>query len=110
MAFKSLFIAHAPDADPAIHRCSITTGMAHFSAVLIKNQAQALEVCREFVREQQIDSIILCPGFTHGDIADIVRSVGPAVAVCPSRSDGPGSRIALEALRRAGWFQPPTKI
>lgn len=104
MAFKALFMAHAPDADKDRHRAFIDTGKYQLDVFVVKNQAEALEVCTRLYREKQIESILLCPGFTHKDIAEIVAATDNKVAVCVARGDGPGNRISMEALKRAGFF------
>jgi dihydrodipicolinate reductase len=104
MAFKTLFIAHAPDADMKKHRCFIDTGKYQLDVVIVKSQAEALEVCTRFFREKQVESILLCPGFTHRDIAEIVQATENRVAVCVARGDGPSNRISQEALKKAGFF------
>ncbi|MCJ7679865.1 MAG: DUF6506 family protein [Candidatus Aminicenantes bacterium] len=104
MIFKALFIAHSPDADKDKHHCFIDTGKYQLDVVIVKNQAEALDVSTRFYKEKKIDSILLCPGFSHKDIAEIVTATEHKVAVCVSRGDGPGSRISMEALKRAGFF------
>jgi len=100
MAFKALFLAHAPDADKNKHRSLIDTGKFQLITVVVKNQEEAVEVCDEIVRKQKIDSVLLCPGFTHRDVSEIVKAVGSNVAVTVSRGDGPSNKIALEARKR----------
>ncbi|MEO0114171.1 MAG: DUF6506 family protein [candidate division WOR-3 bacterium] len=105
MAFKVLFLAHAPDAEPKKHRCSITTpNCFSLFAVIVKNQKQAIEVCQEMVKKEGIQSILLCPGFTHLDIAEIKKVVGKNVGISVARGDGPSNRIALKAMEKEGWF------
>jgi hypothetical protein len=104
MAFRTLFLAHAPDADKGRHCCFIDTGQYQLDVVIVKSQAEALEVSRRLFREKRIESILLCPGFTHQDIAEIVAATENKVAVCVSRGDGPSGRISQEALKRAGFF------
>lgn len=104
MAFKTLFMAHAPDADKDKHRCFIDTGKYQLDVVIVKNQTEALEVCTRLFREKKIESILLCPGFTHKDIAELVSATENKVAVCVARGDGPSNRISQEALKRAGFF------
>ena len=103
MPFKVLFIAHAPDADKGKHRSLIETGSYQLYTVLVKNQDEALEISKDFADSKNIDSILLCPGFTHTDVAEIVKITGGKVAVSVARGDGPGSRISLEAIKRAGF-------
>jgi hypothetical protein len=104
MAFKALFLAHAPDGDPDKHRCMIETPKFKLFVRVVKDQAQAVEVCRKLVKEEGIHSILLCPGFTHENIAEISETVGENVGVSVARGDGPSSRIAMEIMQREGWF------
>jgi DNA-binding LacI/PurR family transcriptional regulator len=104
MAFKTLFLAHAPDADKEKHRCFVDTGKYQLDVIIVKNQAEALEVSTRLFREKKIDSILLCPGFRHKDIAEIVAATENKVAVCVARGDHPSSQISHEALKRAGFF------
>ncbi|MFH1930128.1 MAG: DUF6506 family protein [Pseudomonadota bacterium] len=104
MVFKTLFLAHAPDADKEKHHCFIDTGKYQLNVVIVKNQADALEISARLFREKKIESILLCPGFSHKDIAEIVAVTENKVAVCVSRGDGRGIRISQDALKRAGLF------
>jgi hypothetical protein len=103
MAFRTLFIAHAPDADKERHRSVIDTGMYQLFTVVVKNQEQAVEVSADFVKRKQIDSILLCPGFRHSDVAEIVKTIGSNVAVAVARGDGPSSKVSQEARKREGY-------
>jgi len=104
MAFKTLFLAHTPDAEPDKHRVVLETGKYKLTTVLVRNQTQALEVCRSMVMQEGIHSVMLCPGFTHKDIAEIAAAVGPQVGVTVARGDGPSGRATAEAFRQEGWF------
>jgi len=104
MAFKVLFIAHTPDAEPKKHQCVIETPKYKLLVRLVKNQEQAVEVCKKLVREEGIHSILLCPGFTHQNVAEISEVVGENVGVSVARGDGPSSRITKEVMKREGWF------
>jgi hypothetical protein len=105
MIFKALFLAHAPDADKEKHRSVINTGKYRLFTVVVRNQADALEVCKEFVEKEGIDSVLLCPGFTHRDVAGIAEAVGDSVGVCVARCDGPSNKASLAAMERAGYFR-----
>ena len=105
IAFKALFLAHAPDAEAEKHRCVIETPKYYkLFVVVVKNQEQAIEVCKKFVKEEGIQSILLCPGFTHRNIAEISEAVGENVGVFVARGDGPSNRTSMEAMRSEGWF------
>ncbi|HDO42398.1 MAG TPA: hypothetical protein ENH03_05810 [Candidatus Bathyarchaeota archaeon] len=104
MAFKVVFLAHAPDANAEKHKCIIDTGKYKLFVVVVKNQDQAVEVCRKLVKEEGIHSVLLCPGFTHRDVAEIVKAVGENVGVFVARGDGPSHRASIEVMRREGWF------
>jgi hypothetical protein len=71
---------------------------------VVKNPAEAVEVCREFAEQVSIESVLLCPGFTNKDVADISETLGAGVGVCVARCDGPSGKIAMEAMQRAGFF------
>jgi len=103
MSFNALFIAHAPDADKSVHRSTINTGMYERITVFVNNQTEALEVCDKLVKPEQIDSILLCPGFSHQDVAEIVNATDNKVAVVVARGDAPSGRIVQEAMQRAGY-------
>ena len=103
MSFNALFIAHAPDANKSIHRSTIETGMYKLITVCVKNQSEALEICNELVKPEQIDSILLCPGFSHQDVAEIVKATDNKVAVVIARGDAPSGRIVQAAMKRAGY-------
>ncbi len=104
MAFKTLFLAHTPDADPDKNNCILETPKYKLFVRLVRDQKQALEVSKKLVKEEGIESILLCPGFTHKDIAEIAETVGPNVGISVARGDGPSGKIAMEAMKRAGWF------
>lgn len=103
MAFRVLFLAHTSDAEPQKHRCVIETPKYKLFVVLVKDQNQAVEVCKKLVREEGIHSILLCPGFTHRDVAEIAEAVGENVAIAVARGDGPSGRISGEIRKREGW-------
>ena len=110
MVFKVLFLAHAPDAEPEKHRSVIETPK-HYKLfiVVVKNQKQAIEVCKKVVKEEGIQSILLCPGFTHRDVAEISEAVGENVGIFVARGDGPSNRISMEVMAREGWFSEKGK-
>jgi hypothetical protein len=100
MAFKALFIAHAPDADMSRHHTLIETGKYKLYTYVVKNQQEALTVCKDLYEKEKIDSVLLCPGFTHKDVAEIFEALGNKVAVCVSRGDGPSSKITGPVLQK----------
>jgi len=102
MAFKVAFLAHAPDAEPEKHRCVIETSKYKLFVVLVKGQDRAVEVCKKLVKEEGIHSILLCPGFTHGNVAEIAEAVGENVGVTVARGDGPSNRVSTAVRKREG--------
>ena len=106
MAFRVLFLSHAPDADKEEHRSRIDTGMYRLSTVVVRNQAEAVETCQAFLAEEGLDAVLLCPGFKHHDVAEIVEATKGEVAVCVARGDGPSSAISSAAMRREGYPLP----
>lgn len=104
MAFKTLFLAHVPDANPEKHRCVVETDLYKLFSVLVKDHSEALEVCKRLVKEEGIHSIILCPGCTHLDVAEISEAVGRDVSVSVARGDVPSMQAARAVMEREGWF------
>jgi hypothetical protein len=100
MAFRVLFLAHAPDADPEKHRCVIETGKYKLYSLVVRNQSQAVEECKKLVADEGIHSIILCPGFAHKSVAEIADATGGNVVVSVARGDGPSSRLSAEIRKR----------
>jgi len=108
MAFKVLFLAHAPDAEVEKHKCVIETPKYYkLFVVVVKDQKQAIEVSKKLVKEEGIQSILLCPGFTHRDIAELSEAVGENVGIFVARGDGPSNGISMEVMAREGY---PRKV
>jgi hypothetical protein len=101
VSFDVLVMAHSPDADKEIHRSAIDTGNYRLFTVVVRNQEEALEVAREMAAEEDLDSILLCPGFTHMDVAELFQALGGRVGVAVARGDGPSSRISRQAMEEA---------
>jgi hypothetical protein len=104
MAFRAAFLAHASDAEPEKHRCVIETSKYKLFVVVVKDQDQAVEMCKKLVEEEGIHSILLCPGFTHRDVAEIAEAAGENVAVAVARGDGPSNRVSAEVRKREGFI------
>jgi hypothetical protein len=100
MAFKAVFIAHAPDADPEQHHTLIETGKYVLYTYVVKSQAEAIKVCKDLYEKEKIDSVLLCPGFTHKDVAELFEALDDKVAICVSRGDGPSSKITGPVLQK----------
>jgi hypothetical protein len=48
--------------------------------------------------------VILCPGNTHRDVAEISEALGKDVSVSVARGDSPSMRAAHAVMEREGWF------
>jgi len=105
MTFNVLIMAHASDADWRQHQSFIDTGSYHLFTVVVKDQAEALLVAKAWVEEYDIQSILLCPGFTHGNVAELFQSLGGKVSVAVARGDGPSSQISTKARLAAHNLQ-----
>ncbi len=104
MAFTALFLAHSPDADPVVHRSTIETGLYTILTVVVRDQRQGLEVCRQMVAEEGVQSVLLCPGHSNEDVGEIAAELGEGVSVSVARGDPRGGRVAAKAMEEAGWF------
>ena len=107
MPFTALFIAHAPDADPEKHRTVIDTGLYKLFTVIVRNQEQALQVAKQMVAAEGVQSVLLCPGHSHEDVGAITAAVGNQVSVCVARGDPRSMSVSVTALKEAGWFASP---
>ncbi|MEA1964859.1 MAG: DUF6506 family protein [Candidatus Aerophobetes bacterium] len=103
MAFNVLFLAHAPDAQPEKHRCLIETPSYKLFVVVVKNRKEGVDVYKRLVKKESIHSILLCPGFTHRDVAKIAETAGKNIAVAVARGDGPSNRVSTHARKEEGW-------
>jgi hypothetical protein len=100
MAFKALFLSHAPDADYEKHNHVIDTGRYKLFTVVVKNQIEAIKVSKNLYENEKIDAIILCPGFTHNDVAELFNALEGKVSINVSRGDGPSNRISQPVIQR----------
>jgi hypothetical protein len=103
MAFKALFIAHAPDADYEKHNSIIDTGKYRLLTYVVKTQEEAVKVSREIYKKEKIDAILLCPGFTHSNVSEIFQALDARVSVSVARGDGPSSKISQGVMQKE-WF------
>ena len=100
MAFKALFLAHAPDADCEKHKSIIDTGKYRLLTVVVKTQDEAIKVSKSIYKKEKIDAIMLCPGFTHSDVSEIFQALEGKVSVNVSRGDGPSDKVSQAVLQR----------
>jgi hypothetical protein len=103
--FKAAFIAHVPDADSAKHRSILKTSLYELTSVLVRNDDDAVNVCRDLAQRGGVKSFLLCPGFTHTSIARIVDAVGKGISVNVARGDGPSNQVALSIMNEVRWFK-----
>jgi hypothetical protein len=68
------------------------------------NFEQGVDVCKDLVNNEGVQSLFLCPSFHHEAVARVVNAVGPGVAVAVARGDVPSGMIAGEILAKEGWF------
>ena len=101
MAFKAVFLAHASDAEPDKDRSLIETSMYKLFTVVVKDQAQAVKECKKLVKEEGVHSVLLCPGFTAKNVAEITEAVGENVGVAVARGNSPGRRVPAEVRIKA---------
>lgn len=106
MTFKGASVVMAPDGDPTRHRASIKTDKLELTTVVVElmNFDQAVDVCKDLVQNQGVQSLTFCPGFTHEAIARIRSAVGERVAINVARGDIPSNQVMGEILAREGWI------
>jgi hypothetical protein len=104
--FKAASIIMAKGADPAKHRATVKGDDFECSMVIspLFDFNQAARVAKELVEKQEVQSIILCPGFTHEAVALIRKAVGEAVAINTARGDVPSTMMTAQILTKEGWL------
>jgi len=102
--FRTAFVAMAPDADPAKHRSVIDTSTSQLTSVLVRDEDEAVRICTDLVKKSAVQSILLCPGFTHAGVAKVAAAVGKEVSVNVARGDGPSNGVAMKYLKEAGFL------
>jgi hypothetical protein len=104
--FKSAFIVMAADGDPEKHRATIKTSKTEVTMVLIKllDFDQGVEVAKDLVQKQGVQSIYLCAGFSHQAVGRIADAVGDKVSVMSARGDTPSLMLTIDNLTKEGWF------
>ncbi len=103
MKFKTLFLSKAPDARPEMHKATVETEKMKLWVQVVRNTEAAAEIVRKLVAEEGLHSVLLCPGFSHTEVARIQEAAGPSVAVSVARGDGPGNRVIGEVFQKIGW-------
>jgi hypothetical protein len=103
--FRAAMVAMTPDADPAKHRSVVTTSLYELTTVLVRNEDEAVRVCRDMVKMDGIQSLILCPGFTNKGVARVAEAVGDSVSVNVARGDNPSNAIAHRIMGEVGFFR-----
>lgn len=59
---------------------------------------------KTLVENQGVQSVILCPGFSHQAVAKIANAVGEGAAISVDRRDVPSTIVTGEVVRKEGWL------
>ena len=102
MAFNTIFFAKSPDADKTEHQSTIRTGKTTLHSSIVRNLEDCLFVYKMIAEKEKVDAITLCPGFTHSEVAEIVKQTGGTISVTVARGDSLSGRIVQEAFKREG--------
>lgn len=103
MKFKTIFLSKAPEADPEKHRAVVETDKMKLWVQVVRNTEEAAGIVRQLTEKEGLHSVLLCPGFSHSEVARIQDAAGPSVSVSVARGDGPGNRVIGEVFRQVGW-------
>jgi hypothetical protein len=104
--FKAATVIMAMGANPAQHRATVKGDQFEYTVVAspLFDFGEAARVCKELVEKEGIQSIILCPGFTHEGVALVRSAVGEGVPVNTSRGDVPSTMATAQILTQEGWL------
>ena len=83
---------------------SSTPGSTGSSAWSCATPTRRSPSCRELVAGEGVQSILLCPGNSHQDVAAIAAALGDGISVSVARGDARSMRVAAKAMEQAGWF------
>jgi hypothetical protein len=104
--FKAANVIMAMGADPAKHRASVKGD--NFELITVATPLfdfnRAAMVCKELAEKDGVQSIILCPGFTHEGIAMVRKAVGEGVPINVARGDVPSTMATAQILTKEGWL------
>lgn len=105
MAFKAAFVVMAPEADPKRHRATIKTPKLELITVVadLGNFDQVVDVCRKLVQNEGVQSLTLCPGFSHQAVVEVANAVGDGVPINVARGDTASVNLTRNILKKAGW-------
>ena len=104
--FKAANVIMAPNADPAKHRASVKGDKFEYTMVVIPlfDFDRAAQVCKDLVEKEGIQSISLCPGFSHEAVAKVRGAVGEAFPINVSRGDVLSTMTTAQILSKEGWL------
>jgi hypothetical protein len=104
--FKAANVIMAPNADPMKHRASVKGDQFEYTMVVIPllDFDRAAQVCRDLVEKEGIQSINLCPGFSHEGVAKVRTAVGESFPINVSRGDVPSTMMTAQILGKEGWL------
>jgi hypothetical protein len=111
MPVKTVFVIGSPDGDPEKHISTIKTAGLEITTVVCEfmNLDQVIRVCKDMVENKGIQTIIVCPAFTHENLGRLANAVGSDVPISVARSDSPGTRRTADFCSEAGWFEESHK-
>jgi hypothetical protein len=104
--FKAASVIMVLNADPMKHRASVKGDQFEYTMVFIPlfDFDRAAQVSKDLVEKEGIQSISLCPGFTHEGVAKVQSAVGESVPVNVSRGDVPSTLMTAQILSKEGWL------
>jgi len=96
----------AANADPSQHRASIKGSQFEYTSVAVPlhDFDRAAEVCKELVEKDGVQSILLCPGFSHEGVAKVRSAVGEGVPLSVARGDVASTMMTGQILAKEGWL------
>ena len=109
MVFKTLSLAMAPDGDPEKHRAKIKTGSFESTNIIIRlgDYDTAVRIAKQMVEKEGVNSVSLCPGFTHSGVAKVAEAVRGRAGVTVARGDPESMAVIGPILEREGFMKKP---
>lgn len=104
--YKAATIIMAKGANPAKHKATVKGDAFEYSLVVIPMGGfdVAAKLCKEMVEKEGVQSITLCPGFTHEAVALVRKAVGEGIPINVTRADVPSTMVTAQILTKEGWL------
>jgi hypothetical protein len=104
--YKAATVIMAKGANPVKHKAKVKGDAFEYTLAVVPMGGfdVAARLCQEMVEKEGVQSITLCPGFTHEAVALVRKAVGEGIPINVTRADVPSTMITAQILTKEGWL------